>query len=929
MKSKKLHQHSFLPFLTSARIVSLFILILPFVSMHATFAQSENDDPEQRKEFDRKMLADPATGELPQHIREKELAFARTLPNDGGNTRASSLIWKQRGPWNVGGITRAFARDISDPQVMMAGSNSGGLYRSTDAGNSWSIVTPKSEYHGITTIAQDKRAGKTNTWYYGSGDPYCSASEPGAFYAGNGLYKSTDNGLTWNLLPSTHSSTVIFDSEWEVVYRVITDHTDTADVVYAACYGVIFKSVNGGNSWTIARGNTSGTQSFYTHIDISPSGVLYATLDSEGSGKGIWRSADGINWTNILPPNFPTTYNRIVSGIAPSNENVVYFLGNTPGFGTPDTNFLGDVEWNSLWKYTYVSGNGDGAGGIWEDLSGSLPTTGGPFDKFNCQGSYDLIVAVKPDDENVVIIGGTNLFRSTNGFADPTTNRFIGGYKENTRLPRFEIYENHHPDQHELFFDTTNPSVLFSGSDGGVYRTDNCLADTVEWVELNKGYITTQWYTVTLDHGTPGDETLVSGSQDNGTWLTNNSNVQTPWVRVRNGDGSYCAIADGKSTYYHSIQNGKMWKAQLDAAGNTLSYARIDPIGGKRYQFINPFVMDPNDNDRIYLAGGKYLWRNDDLSAVPFNNTEDSISTNWVQWPDSVPFFNVRISSLAVSVNNPPNRLVYGTDNQKVYKIDNAHIGTPVPQNITGTGSQGIFPSGTNVNCVAVDPDDGDKIFVIFSNYNVYSLFYSENGGSTWTKGAGNLEATTGGAGNGPSLRWLTVVHPPAGGTLYLLGTSVGLFATGKLNGTSTVWSQIATDEIGRVVVSMMDYRRSDGMLVVSTQGAGVFSTVITDTASVFTGIQAGQKSENELSIQVQPNPVTDAAKIVLKSSTAQSVDWYICDERGRFVTMPQSIKISEAKHEMLIETRHWNAGTYYLIVKNREKIRATSIIKN
>jgi photosystem II stability/assembly factor-like uncharacterized protein len=907
---------------------ALLYIILPMMLHLPSFAQSESDKASERRDFDRKILSDPGTGKIPRHIREKELAFAQTLPNDGGNSRASSLLWKQRGPWNVGGITRAFARDVSNPQIMMAGSNSGGLYRSTDAGNSWNIVTPKTEYHGITTLVQDKRPGKTNVWYYGSGDPYTSASEPGAFYAGNGLYKSTDNGLSWTLLPSTHSSTVVFDSEWEVVYGVITDHTDTADVVYAACYGAVFKSVNGGSSWTVARGNTSGAQSFYTNIDISPSGILYATLDSDGSGKGIWRSSDGVNWTNILPSNFPSTYNRIVSGIAPSNENVVYFLGNTPGFGTPDTNYLGDVEWNSLWKYTYVSGNGDGAGGIWEDLSGSLPTTGGPFDKFNCQGSYDLVVAVKPDDENAVFIGGTNLYRSTNGFADASTNKYIGGYEEGTSFPVIRSYENHHPDQHVVFFDQSNPSVMFSGCDGGVYRTDNCLADTVEWTVLNQGYITTQWYTIALDHGTPGNEVIICGAQDNGSWFTNNSNLQSPWVSPRGGDGSYCAIADGRSAYYFSIQNGKMMKANLDANGGTLNFARIDPIGGERYQFINPYLIDPNNNNLMYLAGGKYLWRNDDLSGIPMNNTWDSISTNWVQWPDSVPFTNGRISCLAVSENQPANRLVYGTDNQKVYKIDNANNGTPVAQNITGTTSPNIFPLGANVNCVAMDPDDGDRIFVIFSNYNVYSLFYSEDGGSTWNKGAGNLETSPGGSGNGPSLRWLTVVHPPAGGTLYFLGTSVGLFVTDKMNGTSTIWSQVGTDDIGRVVVSMMDYRRSDGMLVVSTQGAGIFSTLVPDTASVFAGIRNSALSAGDLQIKIQPNPVNEQAKVMIQSEAEQTMTWYISDERGRFVSMPEKKALQRGSNEISIDASRWTAGSYYLVTETKGRKQAKALIK-
>jgi hypothetical protein len=555
------------------------------------------DNPEGRGAWELKRQADPETGKIPDRIREKELMFSNTLPaDDQFSNRSENINWHQRGPWNVGGITRALAMDVNDENILLAGTNSGGVWRSTNGGQSWTQITPKDDYHGITCIAQDKRPGHTNVWYFGSGDPYCSASGGGAFYSGNGLYKSTDSGLTWTKLTATAPNTPqTFDSNWDIIYKVITYPNDTVnDVVFTATYGNIYKSINGGTTWSVVKGNGSA---FWTDVNATPAGVIYATIGSDGGGKGIWRSPDGINFTNITPPNFPATYDRIVSGYAPSNPNVVYFLGNTPGFGTPDTNFVGDVEWNSLWKYTYISGNGDSAGGIWEDLSNSLPTTGGPFDKFYCQGSYDLVIKVKPDDENVVFIGGTNLYRSTNGFADPTTNRFVGGYQEGTTLPIVLGYENHHPDQHEILFYPSDPNKMLSGNDGGVFKTNNCLQDTMQWLSLNNGYITSMFYTLAIDHGTPGNDVVIGGTQDNGSWFTNDTLLTNPWVTPRGGDGSFCAIADGRTAYYFSIQNGKMMKANVDNNGVITSYARIDPIGGKGYQFINPYTLDPGNNN--------------------------------------------------------------------------------------------------------------------------------------------------------------------------------------------------------------------------------------------------------------------------------------------------------------------------------------------
>ena len=899
--------------------LSLFFCIKGINVLAQNFPQfGSPDDPNGRAAWELKRQADPETGKIPTHIRERELMFSATLPSDNqlGN-RAENINWHARGPWNVGGITRALDMDVNDENILLAGTNSGGVWRTTNGGQSWTHITPKDDYHGITCIAQDTRPGYTNVWYFGSGDPYCSASGGGAFYSGNGVYKSTDSGLTWSKLSSTAPNTPqSFDSNWDVIYKVITYPTDTVnDVVFAATYGAIYKSSNGGNTWSIIKGN--GT-SFYTDVNVTPNGVVYGTVGSDGGGKGIWRSADGINFTNITPPNFATTYDRIVSGYAPTNENIVYFLGNNPGFGTPDTNFLGTVEWNSLWKYTYISGDGDSAGGLWEDLSNSLPTTGGPFDKFHCQGSYDLVIKVKPDDSNVVFIGGTNLYRSTNGFADASTNRFVGGYKEGATLPIVLGYENHHPDQHEILFYPSNPNKMLSGNDGGVFRTDNCLQDTMQWISLDNGYITTMFYTLAIDHGTPGNEIVIGGAQDNGTWFTNDTVLTNPWVTPRGGDGSFCAIADGRSSYYFSIQNGKMMKADVDNNGNISSFARIDPLGGQGYQFINPFTLDPNNNNIMYLAAGKYLWKNSDLSGIPMVNNWDTISTNWQQWPDSVPVAGAEVTAIGVS-KTPANRVYYGTSKKRLYRVDNANVGTPTPVDISGNVSPNSFPTNGYINCIAVDPQDADKVMVVFSNYSVYSVFYTSNGGGRWRKVAGNLEQSISGTGNGPSVRWAQIIHPPQGGTAYLLGTSTGLYGTIVLDSTNTVWTQLAASEIGKVVVSMLDYRESDGRLLVATHAAGMYSTYIKNVDQLINNVYS-KHVKNTNTVKIYPNPTKDFINIELVSSHEQNVSFSLYDAMGRAVRGVVSKKMESGVNNFQFNLTNLPKGTYYIKINDGEQ---------
>ncbi|MCX6297037.1 MAG: hypothetical protein NTX97_13450 [Bacteroidetes bacterium] len=655
------------------------------------------DDAQERIRWEVSRLADPATGKIPDNIRQLELAFAATLPNDLQVDKSmTSLTMVNRGPWNVGGRTRAFGIDVSNENRLLAGSCSGGMWLSTDGGASWSQTNTFSQLKNATCLVQDKRAMHTNTWYYGSGEAYgaSASSGSGAYYLGDGMFKSIDGGSTWQAIASTSGGNPnSFSTGWQLVWNIANDISanDTLNEIYAATYGGISKSLNGGTSWTTVLGGSPSA--YFTDVQVTTTGVVYATLSDDGLKKGIWRSDSGTTFTNILPVGFPTAYNRIVIGINPNNENEVYFLANTPGFGKETFNYLGTPEWNSLWKYTYVSGTGAGAGGTWQDLSLNLPNTGGQFDRWQVQGSYDMVVKVKPGSSNDVFIGGTNLYRSTSGFSDSTSTTFIGGYEQFSSLPVINSYPNHHPDQHCLEFLPSNPDVMFSTNDGGIFKTNDNTAGAVVWQSKNNGYLSTMFYTVAIDHATPGNNVIIAGAQDNGSWFTNSAVPTSPWVQPRSGDGSYCAIADGRTNYYFSIQNGKMMKSTLDAAGAMTGFARIDPIGLKNPEFINPYTLDPNNNNYMYLAGGKYLWRNNDLSGIPLVGNWDSIATNWVQFVDSVPTVNSIITAVT-ACKTPLNRVYYGTDKQKVYRVDNANVGTPTPVNITSTTPGVVFPSG-------------------------------------------------------------------------------------------------------------------------------------------------------------------------------------------------------------------------------------------
>jgi hypothetical protein len=886
-----------------------------------TGGEGMEDSPITRRAWERSRLSDPVTGRIPLFIRDKELAFAATLPNDAAATNSKmTASWDFRGPWNVGGRTRAFAIDVDDENILLAGGVSAGMWRSTDGGDNWTRVSPVSGYPGVNAIAQDTRPGQTDTWYYLSGEAYgTSASGGAAFYLGNGMYKSTNNGITWTSLASTVSATPqVFDNVWDVTWNVVTDPGNLSqDVVYAACYDAVYRSVNGGTSWNLVRGaaGSSATRCYFTDVAVTPTSVVYATLSSDGTGKGIWRSPDGITYTDILPPNFPTVYDRQVIAIDPNNESTVYFFGPTPGFGKMSTDFQGDTLWNSLWRYEYISGNGSGSGGSWTDLSQNLPGNIGVFNGMNTQGGYDVVLKIKPGDPNVMFLGGTNLYRSTNAFADSLNTTIIGGYAIGASLPFVDIYPNHHPDQHVLFFLPSDPDVLFSAHDGGVSKTMDNMAPGVIWESKNDGYITSQFYTIGLDKSNVND-IIIGGLQDNGTFYTNSSNSLDPWYWSFDGDGSYLSIADGGNTYYMSKQQGRMLKATLNASGAITAYRRFDPIGGMNYRFINPYVVDPNDNNIMYLAAGRHVWRNDALNSIALTNQYDSISTGWFRFTDSITVANEYITAIAAS-KTPANRVYYGTDRKKLFRVDNANTGSPSAVNITYS----LFPNNAYTSCIAINPNNADEVIVVFSNYSLYSIFHSTDGGTNWNRVAGNLEQLSTGGGNGPSCRWVSIL-PVSDGTVYLVGTSTGLYATDTLIHNGTVWVQQGATTIGAAVVDMMDTREADGKVVVATHGNGVYSANITSVNDI---VSVKDLSSVNINFDLFPNPVKDHLTIRLPENLAKQIQTIsIHNELGQQI---RKVKLSAGLKSHEVSVSDLPKGIYYIRFYN-QKIMSKSFVK-
>ncbi|RXQ96167.1 T9SS type A sorting domain-containing protein [Ancylomarina salipaludis] len=900
------------------------------------------DAPHERLIFEKLITQDPKTGELPANFRERELKFLSDNKNQfRSRTKSQGIDWKQTGPYNVGGRTRALAIDVTNDNIILAGGVTGGMWRSEDGGASWTKTTTTTDHQSVTAVAQDPREGHTDTWYYATGEYSGSAGARGAFYSGAGVFKSENGGKFWEKLPAMDTDdTPIFTETTDICWNISVDPLNGD--VYVATYGKIWRLTDGGlTATTVLTSKATNNDKWASTTDVicTPEGIKYATLSSGGTINGLYRSKTGNvgDWENITPENFPESFDRTVLAYAPSNENVLYFLSETPGSGLND---------HSLWKLTI---NGDEL--MWEDRSLNLPASGtGDRDVsgYTSQNSYDMVIKVAPDDENMVFIGGTNLFRSDDGFAtnanpvsvgnpekDKTKTYWIGGY---ATINNVSQYDKHHPDQHALAF-LNDGKTLLSGHDGGISKTNNYKQTEdsdpsdngdleepdlkpIDWVSLNNGYLTTQAYTVGIDANDLESYEILTGFQDNGTWYTyreDNGIHKQNWIHLGSGDGAYCSMHNNKNAYITSSQKGRIYLNAYNTTDKDWEWARVDPegINSDSLLFINPYEIDGNNEAIMFYAGGTDIWRNTDIYKITkFSNNAATLGWEKIEGTN----ITGQISAIKSSIL-PANLLYFGTSKGKIYKTINSHSSQAATTEITGPS----MPEDAYVSSIEVNPANASYVYVTFSNYEVESIFFSKDAGETWTDVSGDLEITKDSKNIGPSVRYLNVVNAE-NGPVYFAGTSIGLYMTTDLN-SNTKWTQVSTDKIGNTVVNMVKTRK-DGFVVVGTHGNGIFHANITpgeptvDPAGPLVGIEDPAEANTKLSIY--PNPMENSSRVEFPNENNESYRLIVVDASGRVVRIIENV----TNNNVLINREQLKPGIHIINLEGEKIYKGKLIVK-
>ncbi|MCA9727602.1 MAG: hypothetical protein KC729_07960, partial [Candidatus Eisenbacteria bacterium] len=435
---------------------------------HESDEDARNPDRPDLYAWERYFMRRNDAGVVPMDglVRAKEQLASR----DGGMRRDGGLwTWQWLGPGNIGGRVRAILVHPTITNRMWIGAASGGIWRSDDAGGSWTPVDDFLPSLAVTSLVMDPT--NANVLYAGTGEGFYNFdAAPGA-----GIFKSTDGGANWSQLTSTNNTT------FRYVNR-LAHHPSVSGTLWAACRdGGIRKTTDGGVSWSL--------------VLSTPSPACDVKVQASNGNRVLAGS------TGFLPDLFGSAW-LSTDGGASWSEQTTGGAGKLPSdagrcevaFGTGNYLYASlDHNGGEVWRST-------NSGSTWS-LRGS-PSLGG-------QIWYDNALWVDPANNEFVVVGGVNAYRSTNGGTTFSVITDWGQYHHGLSA---------HADQHAIvphpgYNGSTNRTVFF-GNDGGIQKATNIgtVAPTTGWTNLANNRGITQFF---KGASSPSGSVIVGGAQDN------------------------------------------------------------------------------------------------------------------------------------------------------------------------------------------------------------------------------------------------------------------------------------------------------------------------------------------------------------------------------------------------------------------------------
>lgn len=731
------------------------------------------------------------------------------------NPSISSLFWTPIGPAPipngqtttisspVSGRVTAIAVHPTNENIVYAGTAQGGVYRTLDGGLNWTSIFDSAQSLAIGAIAI--APSSPTTIFVGTGEANFSADS----FFGVGLYR-IDNAQTSPTLVGPLNKDAANNDLFSgrSISKILVHPTDANTVFVSTSSGV-------GGIGADAAVILPNRGVFRTSNALSPSPVFTKLTVATASGGN--RSITDM----VFEPGNPNNLLCVVFGTNATGDGGIYrstnALAATPSFsrtltlGTTTSGIRAELAINKVGTtVTVVAATGESAGGQCGALgqSGILrrSTNGGISwsaalngGKGYCGGQcfYDIAIAISPTSANSIYLGG-----SANSTCSTVLSRSTNGGSSFARVDA-----GVHADSHVIVVAPSNSNVLYTGNDGGIWRSTNAGAN---WTSMNNGgFNATQFQSMALH---PTDrEFMIGGTQDNGTQFKNPAGT---WRRADFGDGGFSLIDQNAA----DTTNVTMYHTYFNATGSLIGFGRVTNVNNATDNgwsflgcqpssnngiscndsvlFYAPMTLGPGSPNTLYF-GTDRLYRSTNQGS---NMTVVSQSPLVTGQP---------ISAIGISRQNDGVRIV-GLRNGKVFATS---TGATTLTDVTGP-----IPARYIARAV-IDPNNSNIAYVTLAGFGL------ADGQHVWkTSNLNAAQPTWVPAGIGiPDIPVNGFVVDPANSNNLYAGTDIGVYRSTDGGVTWTVFS----NSLPRVAVFDMGIQNNNRVLRIATHGRGIWEITI------------------------------------------------------------------------------------------------------
>lgn len=717
------------------------------------------------------------------------LTTAKLSANSRNSFNNFSKDWQSEGPGNLGARVNTIAVHPTDDDIIFAGYSGGGVFRTMDGGSTWKPVFDDQLFLAIGDLVFDPQDG--NTIYAGTGDPNVS----GFPFLGDGLYKSTDLGESWQYIGL---------EELRIISKIIIHPTDN-QTIYVAAMGLpfepnmnkgLYKTTDGGENWeqVLFLGGITGVIDVV--FDRQDPEIVYAAgwdrlrnnqiSETKGQGAKIHRSLNGGQTWEQLAGGLPQDDQSRI-GLAATSDGVVAVYVDV------DHDFQGLYQTKDKGESWIALPTDNELNGFYNGLFGGF-------------GWYFAKVRVNPLDDQDISILGVLTYRTRDG-------------GQNWSLINKTANVNVHSDVHDLVF--TGGGKMLMGTDGGMYRFN---LDESEWEDI-ENIPTTQIYRVAYNPHEP--QNYYAGAQDNGTSSGNYQGL-TDWEKIYGGDGFQMVFhPTDENIFYAESQRGNIG-VTVDG-GATFESGREGIEGSDRKNWDMPYIMSTQDPN-VLFTGTQRVYKSD-VGPIP-------------QWepisPDLTNGETDELSQTISTLHQSPldeSLLYVGTTDGNIWRTVNG-----------GTNWDPLagLPKRYFTEVIA-SADVRERVFATISGYkdneNTPHVYQSNDNGMTWESIAGNLPPL--------AINAMQVI-PGYDDKILFVGTDGGVYGT--MNG-GQIWERVGTN-MPIIAVYDLEWNRGENTLVAGTFARAVMSYPLEGIVEGDNLSSVDFKTQEKVALTLFPNPV-------------------------------------------------------------------------